>query len=168
MVFDPSTLDMPHSKGRTSNVQSGSGLMYRLEKLDLLKHIDGQLPIDDERIIDWSASLMNVRTESVYLTNEGGEKYTKTWEMLAPDMLAVAHHDGQTQNGLSGLEESLSKPVGKSLTDWITKMLLKDCLRSNSAVGSPDCPTGNMDLILDAGSDDASDSRIYWAPSRAG
>ena len=54
MVFDPSSLDMPHSKGSyASSVERPWSEVSFGEKLDLLKHIDSQLPIDD-RIIDWS------------------------------------------------------------------------------------------------------------------
>ena len=53
---------------------------------------------------------MNVRTESLYLTNKGGEIH-QVWEMLAPDMMAVAHYDGQTQERSFG-SRGISQQTG--------------------------------------------------------
>ena len=148
MVFDPSSLDMPHSKGSyASSVERPWSDVSFGEKLDLLKHIDGQLPID-ERIIDWSASLMNVRTESLYLTNEGGEIH-QVWEMLAPDMMAVAHHDGQTQKRSFG-SRGISQQTGWEVFDRLDYKDAAQRIASEAIqlLEAPDCPTGNMDLIL--------------------
>ena len=148
MVFDPSTLDLPHSKGTyTSTVQRKWSDVSFGEKLDLLKNIDGQLPID-ERIIDWSASLMSVRTESIYLTNAGGEIH-QSWEMLAPDMMAVAHHDGQTQKRSFG-SRGISQQTGWELFDRIDYKDAAPRVSSEAIqlLEAPDCPNGNMDLIL--------------------
>jgi predicted Zn-dependent protease len=148
MVFDPSTLEMPHSKGTyASGVHRKWTDVGFGEKLDLLKHIDGHLPID-QRIIDWSASLMSVRTESLYLTNEGGEVH-QSWEMLAPDMMAVAHHDGQTQKRSFG-SRGISQQTGWEVFDRIDYKDAAPRVASEAIqlLEAPDCPTGNMDLIL--------------------
>ena len=148
MVFDPSTLDMPHSKGAYSSaVQFPWSDVSFAEKLELLKNIDAQLPID-ERIIDWSASLMNIRTESLYLTNEGGEIH-QVWEMLAPDMMAVAHQNGQTQKRSFG-SRGISQQTGWEIFDRIDYKDAAPRIASEAVqlLEAPDCPTGNMDLIL--------------------
>lgn len=148
MVFDPSTLEMPHSKGTyaSSVGRKWSDVSFG-EKLELLKHIDKELPID-KRIIDWSASLMSVRTESLYLTNEGGEIH-QSWEMLAPDMLAVAHHDGQTQKRSFG-SRGISQQTGWEVFDRIDYKDSAPRVASEAIqlLEAPDCPTGKMDLIL--------------------
>lgn len=148
MVFDPSTLKMPHSTGTyRSTVQRGWTDVSFSEKLDLLRGIDEALPID-ERIIDWSASLMSVRTESLYLTNEGGEIHQE-WEMLAPDMMAVAHHDGQTQKRSFG-SRGISQQTGWEVFDRVDYRDAGPRIASEAIqlLEAPDCPTGNMDLIL--------------------
>ena len=135
--------------------------MYRLEKkLDLLKHIDAQLPID-ERIIDWSASLMSVRTESVYLTNAGGEVH-QSWEMLAPDMLAVAHHDGQTQKRSFG-SRGISQQTGWEVFDRLDYKDAAPRVASEAIqlLEAPDCLDWKHGFDPHARSNDATDSRVH-------
>ena len=148
MVFDPTTIDFPHSQGSYSSaLQRGWQEVPFKEKLDLLMTIDKQLPID-ERIIDWSASLMNIRTESLYITNQGGLVHQK-WEMLAPDMMAVAHANGQTQKRSFG-SRGISQQTGWELFNRVSYQdegprIAEEAIQLLEA---PDCPKGNMDLIL--------------------
>ncbi len=148
MVFDPSTIQMPHSTGsyKSRVLQPWDSIPFG-DKLSLLKDIDSKLPLD-ERIIDWSASLMSIRTESLYLTNEGGEVHQE-WEMLAPDMMAVAHQNGQTQKRSFG-SRGISQQTGWEVFDRIDYRDAGPRI-ANEAIQlleAPDCPTGKMDLIL--------------------
>lgn len=148
MVFDPSSLAMPHSSGAyQSPVQRGWNSVSFTEKLELLKGVDTQLPID-QRIIDWSTSLMSVRTESLYLTSEGGEIH-QSWEMLAPDMMAVAHHEGQTQKRSFG-SRGISQQTGWEVFDRLDfrdagPRIAEEAI---ALLEAPNCPSGEMDLIL--------------------
>ena len=102
----------------------------------------------DERIIEWSASLMNIRTESLYITNHGGEIHQQ-WEMLAPDMMAVAHANGQTQKRSFG-SRGISQQSGWELFERVP-YANEGARIANEAIQlleAPDCPSGKMDLIL--------------------
>ena len=148
MVFDSNSMHMPHPQGeyRTVARQSWNSIPLS-QKLELLYGIDKQLPID-ARIIDWSASLMSVQTKSLYLTNQGGEVYQE-WEMLAPDMMAVAHYDGATQKRSFG-SRGISQQTGWEMFEKIP--YLQEAPRiareSIALLEAPDCPSGKMDLIL--------------------
>ena len=91
---------------------------------------------------------MNVRTESIYLTNEGGEIH-QVWEMLAPDMMAVAHHDGQTQKRSFG-SRGISQQTGWEIFNRLDYKDAAPRIASEAIqlLEAPDCPTGKMDLIL--------------------
>lgn len=147
-VIDTNTLELRHPIGEyASPVQKAWSDISLKEKIELLQDIDAQLPIDP-RIIEWSSSLMYIKTKSVYLSNKGA-KVVQEWEHLAPDMMAVAHDKGQTQKRSFG-SRGISQQGG-----W-------EILKNSSYLGSaqriaseaiqlleaPNCPSGKMDLIL--------------------
>lgn len=148
LVFDADSLELPHSNGSYQSPVSRKWTDVSFsEKLDLLNTIDKQLPVD-ERIIEWSASLMNIRTESLYITNHGGEIHQQ-WEMLAPDMMAVAHSNGQTQKRSFG-SRGISQQSGWELFERVP-YANEGARIANEAIQlleAPDCPSGKMDLIL--------------------
>ena len=147
-LFDTDDISLRHPKGDyTSPVVRPWAEVPLADKLALLVEIDKQLPID-KRIVDWSASLMSIRSNSLYLTSDGGEIYQQL-EMLAPDMYAVANSGTDTQSRSFG-SRGMSQQGGMEIVDRVhfrtsAKRIASEAI---ALLEAPDCPTGEMDLLL--------------------
>ena len=147
-VLDTKKLNLSHQQGEFStSVQRPWRSVSLQEKIALLQRIDSALPID-ARIIDWSTSLMSVQTRSIYLTNKGG-RIIQEWEMLAPDMLAVAHANGETQKRSFG-SRGVSQQGGWEIIENVDFERSSDRIATEAIrlLEAPNCPSGVMDLIL--------------------
>jgi predicted Zn-dependent protease len=147
-IINTNVLDLPHSTGSYKTAVEKPWTETPLsEKIEILRGIDKLLPVS-EKIIDWSASLMNIRVKSLYLTNQGGE-IQQQFEMLAPDMLAIANDGAITQKRSLGAR-GISKQGGMELLDQCkfseaAQQISEEALQLLTA---PDCPSGKMDVIL--------------------
>lgn len=147
-VIDTKMLNLSHGEGEFATpVQRSWNEVSLKEKLDVLHQVDNALPIDS-RIVDWSSSLMSIQTKSIYLTNQGG-KIIQEWEMLAPDMSAVAHVDGETQTRSFG-SRGISQQGGWEILKNANFINAPERIASESIglLEAPNCPSGVMDLIL--------------------
>lgn len=147
-VLNTKALNLSHGQGEFSTPVARSWNAVSLkEKLELLHQIDNALPIDP-RIVDWSVSLMSIQTKSIYLTNRGG-KIIQEWEMLAPDMLAVAHANGETQKrsfGSRGISQQGGWEILRNADfEAAPERIATEAL---ALLEAPNCPSGIMDVIL--------------------
>jgi predicted Zn-dependent protease len=149
-VIDTMTLDLPHPKGSYKTaVERSWGDVSLKEKLNVLQSIDGVL-CQNKRIVDWYSSLMSVRVNSLYLTNEGG-RIDQQLEMLAPGMMAVAN-DGRVTQKRSFGSRGVSQQGGMEILDRVGFVQSADRIVQEALqlLTAPDCPSGKMDLILTA------------------
>jgi predicted Zn-dependent protease len=150
-VFDFRSVEMPHPTGsyRTPVIEPWDAVPTS-EKIALLREIDGMFPVDP-RVVEWSASLHAVRTRVRYLTSGGGD-VEQELHHLAPDLLVVAHADGQTQKrGASG--RGISQQGGWEVIDRVG-LRARAARATGEALAlltAPECPSGRMDLLLDPG-----------------
>jgi predicted Zn-dependent protease len=150
-VFDFSTVKMPHPKGQyIAPVERPFHDITIGEKLELLTEQSAKLTID-KRIVHWEASMMYIGTESLYVTSGGGEVH-QVLNHLGPSLQAVAS-DGQDtqirtmaslrgfsqQGGLEVLERSGFHTAATRIAEEAIELL-----------EAPQCPTGDLDLLLDA------------------
>ncbi len=147
-VFDYGKVAMPHPKGsHRSPIETTWDSVSLGEKIDLVKQQCEGLKIDD-RVADFTASLWHIRSDSLYLTNEGGEVHQELQRLLP--ILRVTAAEGtesQTrtlgagsyalQGGMEILDQVGFKTEGPRLAQEAVELL-----------SAPNCPTGTMDLLL--------------------
>lgn len=147
-VFDWSRLKPPEPSGEYATPVRQTWEQVPLpDKVDLLRKVCTTLKVD-ERIVDWSASLLRIRQETFYFTSGGGRVFQRL-EMLVPDLTVIANQGDITQKrsmgsrgtcrqgGLEILEEIGFGSAGHRLAEEALQLL-----------SAPDCPTGRMDLVL--------------------
>lgn len=119
------------------------------EKLAILQNADKALPID-KRIIEWSVSLMAIDVESLYLSSGGGKVYQRL-QHIAPDMSAIANEGTESQRRSFG-GRGLSQQGGLERLSSIhfQQSAHQLALESIQLLEAPNCPEGEMDLILGA------------------
>jgi len=120
------------------------------EKIDLLKKVNTDLKIDD-RIVDWGASLWFTRQETLFATNGGGEVF-QTSDFLVPHISATANEGAESQTRSLGGLMACGKRGGLEILDEIGFAGAGEGIAGDALVllGAPDCPSGTMDLLLDA------------------
>ena len=116
------------------------------DKLDYLRQASEALGIS-ESIVDWSASLRRVKTESLYLTSGGGRVHQHLHHIM-PGLTTVANRGTDTQRrtfidscqqgGLELLDAMGYKDRAKTLSEEALALL-----------DAPNCPKGKMDLVLE-------------------
>lgn len=119
------------------------------ERVELLHRIAAQMKISD-RIVDWEAYLSVTDSESWFWDTEGSE-ITQSSLYVAPDLLVTAHAGGQTQRRSNGLRGNC-RQGGVEVLDEVgftteARRLAEEALE---LLDAPECPAGEMDLILDA------------------
>ncbi|NOY25377.1 MAG: TldD/PmbA family protein, partial [Oligoflexia bacterium] len=149
-VFDfsqvPSTC--PRGEHRTPVAKPWSSLSLS-DKLDLLRIEVAAMAGDrDDRIVERTASLLRVSSDSLYLTADGGE-IAQQMEFLSPDAMVIAHAEGVTQRRGSG-SRGLSRQGGLEVLDLVGFPGIGARLRDQALqlLAAPDCPSGRRDLIL--------------------
>ena len=149
-VVDFESVAMPAPKGEyRSPVEQPWDSVPLAEKIDLARSECARLKTDD-RIVDWDVLLFMRETEQLYLTADGGRALQQQL-MLLPGMSVTANEGSETiarhfggfdlgrQGGMEVLED-----VG---FDAQPPILVEEVLQLLSA---PNCPTGTMDVLLDA------------------
>ena len=119
------------------------------DKVDLLRRECARLKVDD-RIVDWTTELVFTEVRQLYVCAGGGE-VSQDFQYLAPGMSVVANEGSETlrrsfggfdlgrQGGLEVLEDVRFAERPPELTREVLELL-----------AAPNCPTGCMDLLLDA------------------
>ncbi len=120
------------------------------DKLGMLSSVCENLNISD-RIVDWETALWGFFTDAYYVTSGGGEVFQEL-RYAVPDIQVTANEGSETQkrtlgglrafcrqSGLEALDEIGFTDIGKQIAE--EALILLD---------APDCPSGTMDLLLDA------------------
>ncbi len=147
-VIDYSQIAYPHPSGEfASPVEIPWETVSLKDKIDLVTKECERLKIDD-RIADYASSLWYVKTDHLYLTNEGGE-VTQAIERLLPILRVTASEgaESQTRNlgagtyALQGGMEIIDKVGFKTEGPRLAQEAI-------DLLSAPNCPTGTMDLLL--------------------
>ena len=151
VVFNFSSISMPHPKGEyASPVERPFFDLSRRAKLDILNDQSDKLNIDS-RIVHREVSLMYIETESFYLTSGGGEVHQKLVH-LAPSIQAVASDGQDTQVRTMASLRGFSQQGGLEVLDRCGFMTCAPRIAAEAIelLEAPQCPSGDMDLLLDA------------------
>ncbi|MEZ4649626.1 MAG: TldD/PmbA family protein [Candidatus Eisenbacteria bacterium] len=148
-VTDFSKIVMPHPKGNyTTPVRTPWASVPLSDKISLLREECARVG-GDPRIVQRDVSISYVHRETLYLTNDGG-RVEQSFDHIVPSIAVTAHADGQTlsrslggrgycrQGGYEVVSECGLDTIGPELRDEVLELL-----------SAPDCPTGNMDVVLD-------------------
>jgi predicted Zn-dependent protease len=99
----------------------------------------------DSRIVERQAVIELVDEERVYLTNTGGE-LRQRFHYVIPHMRVTASHGSDTQaRSLDHAQQGGFEQVGRSGFIGSGARLADEALK---LLAAPNCPTGNMDLLL--------------------
>ncbi len=148
MDFSSSIVRAPVGEYRTP-VQEAWSQRSLTDKLDLLRaEVAAMAAPGDDRIVERTASLMRVASDSVYLTADGGE-VVQELEILAPDAMVIAHAAGVTQRRGTG-SRGLTRQGGLEVLGQVGFRGLGGRVREQvlELLAAADCPTGTMDLVL--------------------
>lgn len=150
-LFNFSSVPMPHPSGEyRSPVERSYHDVPIADKLAILKQQSAKLTIDP-RIVHWEASMMFIGTESLYLTSGGGEVYQQLTH-LAPDIQVAASDSTDTQVRTMASLRGFAQQGGMEILK--RSGFLEDGPRiaaeAIELLEAPQCPSGKMDLILDA------------------
>ena len=147
-VFDYSKVVMPHPKGEyESPVKTPWDSVPLSEKVNIAKRENERLKIDD-RIADFSTFLWNIVTDTLYLTNEGGN-VRQVFHRLYPSLDVTAAEGVESFTRSLGAS-SYARQGGMEILDE-TGFLTDGPTLAQEAIdllSAPNCPTGTMDLIL--------------------
>jgi len=146
-VTNFSEIAMPHPvseyKTKTQTPWASTTLT---DKLDLLRETSHDLKVSDS-IVDWSATLMHVETESLYLTSGGGRVHQHLHHLM-PGLTVVANRGTDTQRrtfvdhcqqgGLELLTTIGFKERAQTLGSEALQLL-----------DAPNCPNQEMSLVLE-------------------
>jgi len=149
-LIDYGAVEMPHSKGNfRSKVVSEWNSVSLNDKIDILKGFCESLKKSD-LIVDWHTMLWHVKKDSYYITSRGGEVF-QTFSYVIPDMGVTANRGSETQKrNIEGMM-ALGKQGGFEIFDIelfkeAGERIVREALE---LLDAPDCPTGEMDLLLD-------------------
>lgn len=150
-VFDFSAIDLPHPKGSyVSPVARPFHDVSIGDRIALLTQQSEKLRIDD-RIVHWEASMMHIGTESLYVTSGGGEVHQQ-FSHLGPSLQAVASDGQDTQIRTMASLRGFSQQGGLEVLDRSGFMTNAERIAREAIelLEAPQCPTGDLDLLLDA------------------
>lgn len=146
--FSKAVVRAPHGQYRTPVRVAWSNWSLS-DKLDLLRtEVASMAGAGDDRIVERTASLMRVASDTVYLTADGGEVVQEI-EVLAPDAMVIAHAAGVTQRRGTGFR-GLTRQGGMEILDQVRFRGMGERVRGQALelLGAQDCPSGTMDLVL--------------------
>jgi predicted Zn-dependent protease len=147
-VIDFSEVKMPSAVGEFTGPEEKTWeAMPLAEKIDLLQEQSKRLKIDD-RIVDWDVSLWHTRTETLYLTSNGGRTFQRISQM-APGMHVVANEKAETQQRSLGAR-GYCQLGGMEVLDRIkfTEAAPRIAAEAIELLSAPNCPSGAMDVLL--------------------
>ncbi len=150
-VYDWSKLQMPETSGTyASDVVRPWAEVPLDEKVALLTGLSKHVSID-ERIVDWELSLYAVSSDHVRATADGG-LLEQRFRLVAPDVVVLGSADGQVQKRSTGGRgmaqqggwETLDRQGFREMPGRLAGEVLE-------LLAAPDCPSGQMHLLLDPG-----------------
>ncbi|MBN2442651.1 MAG: TldD/PmbA family protein [Spirochaetales bacterium] len=148
-IMDFSKIDFPDPTGEYATpVEIDWATVPLKSKIDLLTDASKKIKKADV-IVDWSAALWQIKRSSLFLTNHGGN-VNQEFNIIVPHMSATANKGIITQTRTLG-SRGFARQTGFELLDRINfadlgPVLADEAIRLLSA---PNCPTGEMDLLLD-------------------
>ena len=148
-LLDSSTLTMPAPTGEWCSPHRLSWadipISARIERLQAVC----RAAATDKRINNREASLMIRDTRSLLLTADGGEVYQHI-VVTGPELTVVAHGGGDTQSRSFGGGRGAVRQGGAEVLDELgfDQCPTRISAEALSLLDAPDCPTGNMDLVL--------------------
>src|SRR5262249_42143294 len=137
----------PPSGGYTSPVLISWDTVPLSDKLDLLRSTSEKLKTN-ERIVDWESSLWHTKTDTLFVTIDGGRVH-QVFSYLGPMLSATANAGAETQTrtfagrgycrqgGMEVLDQCAFQNAAPRIADEAVQLLL-----------APNCPTGTMDVLL--------------------
>ncbi|NML45968.1 TldD/PmbA family protein [Ramlibacter sp. G-1-2-2] len=137
-------------KGRYATpVQRPAAALGLKEKYELLAQACAGADLGSA-IVDRNASLWSTRTRQLFLSADGG-RIEQDWEFLVPEIVAVASDGGETQSrSAAGQYNGFCQQGGLEVLERAG--FLDDAPRvareALELVRAPDCPTGELDLLL--------------------
>ena len=139
--YEPSKIGSPRGEYESPCVAKAPG---RSAIHDLLAAECQQAKVDN-RIVERQAVIELVDEERVYLTNTGGE-LRQRFHYVIPHMRVTANHGSDTQaRSLDHAQQGGFEQVGRSGFIGSGARLAEEALK---LLAAPNCPTGNMDLLL--------------------
>ena len=141
---------MPHPKGQyIAPVERPFHDLSIGDKLALLTEQSEKLTID-KRIVHWEASMMYIGTESLYVTSGGGEVH-QVLNHLGPSLQAVASDGQDTQIRTMASLRGFSQQGGLEVLDrsGFRTSATRIAEEAIELLEAPQCPTGDLDLLLD-------------------
>jgi predicted Zn-dependent protease len=149
-VIDYSKISAPTPSGEyRSPIEKPWNSVPLADKIELARKECARLKVD-ERIVDWDAMLWFTGEDHLYVTSGGG-KVVQQVELLIPGMGVTANQGSETvsrhfggfdlgrQGGLEALDDISFSDQADMLTEEVLQLL-----------AAPNCPTGTMDVLLDA------------------
>jgi predicted Zn-dependent protease len=137
--------------GRSGNYRSPVAIPWEStalsEKIVILKEASGALKINDA-IVDWVVQLSRRETQ-VYMVTSDGVEIIQNFHYVFPGLQAIANKGSQTQQRTGGGWGS-ARQGGLEQLDGMdfpnaAHNVAQDAL---ALVDAPECPTGNMSLLL--------------------
>ncbi len=118
------------------------------EKLDLLREECRRLKTDD-RIADWQSAIMNIETETRFITPEG-EKGSQRIVQIVPMLSATANAGTETQTRTFG-GRGYCKQGGLEMLDVLGFRNAAPAITEEALalLTAPNCPSGTFDVVLD-------------------
>ena len=149
-VLDGKELHPPAPKGEhRSGVERAWVSASLRDKVELMRSECARLKVD-ERIVDWAASLWSTSLEQVYVCSGGGD-LVQEFEYLVPGISVTANKGSETvSRNFGGFD--LGRQGGLEVLDEIrfSEQSAEICREVLELLEAPDCPSGRMEVLLDA------------------
>jgi predicted Zn-dependent protease len=118
------------------------------QKFDLLREECLRLKTDD-RIVDWQSGIMNIETETRFLTPDG-EKGSQRIVQIVPILSATANAGTETQTRTFG-GRGFCKQGGLEMLDALGFRQAAPGIAEEALalLTAPNCPSGTFDIVLD-------------------
>lgn len=145
-VVDTPTLGHPVGH-YASTVEIGWDEVPLGDRIDLVRHQSQLLGID-ERIVDWSASLVRRDVDTLLLTNGGG-RVEQQFRFVYPNLRATANEGSNTQTrtfgGRAFCGQGGAEVLGRYGFGDAASQVAHQALE---LLDAPNCPDGVMDVLL--------------------
>ncbi|MDQ5909359.1 MAG: hypothetical protein QG599_1454 [Pseudomonadota bacterium] len=149
-VIDFRKVVMPKYQGDyRSHVEKRWDTVPLSAKIEIARSECARLKTDD-RIVDWDALLWFIEEEQILLTADGG-RVSQHLEILIPGLSVTANAGSETvRRSFGGFD--LGRQGGLEILDDIqyTQQAPKLSAEVIQLLAAPNCPTGVMDVLLDA------------------
>ena len=151
-VVDYSRIDMPRPSGRYagSGAANGAGIEWSRKEIIALLMRESTACRIDSRIVDWYAALGMTTSNQLYLSADGAD-VLQQFRYVMPNLAATANQGADTQTrSLGGQYNGYCHQGGMEVLaaagfDGSGQRIAEQALE---LLAAPNCPTGNMDLLL--------------------